>query len=77
MKSIEHNMGLLRRGHIGRREFLARALACGMALPAATALLPGAAMADMPKRGGRVRVALGLGSTTDSLDPATYNDTYM
>ena len=33
--------------------------------------------ADEPNLGGRVRVALGLGSTTDSLDPATYNDTYM
>ncbi len=76
-KSIEQNIGLLREGRIGRREFMARALACGMALPAATALLSGTAMADMPKRGGRVRVALGLGSTTDSLDPATFNDTYM
>ncbi len=76
-KSIEQNIGLLREGRIGRREFMARVLACGMALPAATALLSGTAMADMPKRGGRVRVALGLGSTTDSLDPATFNDTYM
>jgi peptide/nickel transport system substrate-binding protein len=61
---------------ISRREFLSTTLALGLALPAATALA-GKALAAEPKRGGRVRLGLGLGSTTDTLDPATYNDTYM
>ncbi|MDE0242410.1 MAG: ABC transporter substrate-binding protein [bacterium] len=77
MSSIEHKLDLLRQNHITRREFIAHALACGVALPTATALATQEARADEPQMGGRVRVALGLGSTTDSVDPATYNDTYM
>ena len=77
MDIIDHKLDLLKKGRIGRRDFMRHAVACGMALPAATVLITGAVKADEPSSGGRVRVALGLGSTTDSLDPATYNDTYM
>jgi peptide/nickel transport system substrate-binding protein len=76
MRKIDEQLDLLRRGRISRREFLSTTLALGLALPATTALA-GKALAAEPKRGGRVRLGLGLGSTTDTLDPATYNDTYM
>ncbi|MEZ5824910.1 MAG: ABC transporter substrate-binding protein [Geminicoccaceae bacterium] len=61
----------LHRGRIGRREFLASASALGIA-----ASLPKAARAE-PKKGGRLRVGMGHGSTTDTLDPATFENGYM
>ena len=51
MSSIEHKLDLLRQNHISRREFITHALACGMALPAATALATQAARADAPAAG--------------------------
>ena len=35
------------------------------------------ARAAAPKRGGKFRIGIGYGSTTDALDPGTFNDTYM
>ncbi len=61
---------------IDRREFLAAASAVGAA--AATASIwSGSALAATPKQGGRFRLGLGHGSTTDSLDPATFENLYM
>ncbi len=77
MNRIDKQLDLLRQGRISRREFLSTAIALGVALPAATSLAGKAALAAEPKQGGRIRLGLGLGSTTDTLDPATYNDTYM
>ncbi|MCB1834331.1 MAG: hypothetical protein KDH19_12995, partial [Geminicoccaceae bacterium] len=61
----------LHSGRIGRREFLASASALGLA-----AGLPKAARAQ-PKQGGRLRIGMGHGSTTDTLDPATFENGYM
>ena len=72
MNAIDPRLEPSRQGRSSRREFLSGAAALGVALPTATALASGE-----PKRGGLIRLGLGLGSTTDSLDPATYNDTYM
>ncbi len=58
-----------------RREALATGVAAG-ALAAGLSVLPGTARAA-PKKGGRLRLALGQGATTDMLDPATITDTYM
>ncbi|RWH82170.1 MAG: peptide ABC transporter substrate-binding protein [Mesorhizobium sp.] len=48
---------------------------------AATAALVGlgfnAARAQTPKRGGHLRLGIGHGSATDTLDPATFPDAYM
>jgi len=60
---------------ISRREFIGLALAAGLSLPAARRLHAGAAHAA-PKKGGVLRLALGHGATTDSLDPATYPDQF-
>ena len=72
MSEIERMKKKLDRGQITRREFLSRMSAIG-----ATAVLPamysGNALAG-PKKGGRLRVGLGHGSTTDGLDPATYEN---
>ncbi|MDH3598662.1 MAG: ABC transporter substrate-binding protein [Candidatus Tectomicrobia bacterium] len=62
------------RGHLSRREFLTRASALGIV--ATSGLLPTSqAWAETPKKGGRLRLGVAGGSTTDSLDPATITDT--
>lgn len=60
----------LTNGHINRREFVMSALAAGIALPSALTIAD-KALADSPKSGGLMKLGLGFGSTTDSLDPAT------
>ncbi len=76
MTDITRIAAALREGRISRRSFMSRALAAGLAAPAATALAD-RALAATPKRGGRLRLGTQLGSSTDSLDPATYEDTFM
>lgn len=64
-------------GRIDRRRFMEAALALGMIAPAAAGLWPGRALAATPKKGGRFRVGLDDGNTTDSMDPATYTSRFM
>jgi peptide/nickel transport system substrate-binding protein len=59
-----------------RRDFIARALAAGATLTVATTAWNRAAMAE-PKKGGNLRLGLAGGSTTDSLDPSPWSDTFM
>ena len=66
-----------RMGSISRREFMARAGALGAGGVMASSLLSPAALAATPKKGGRFRVGMAHGSTTDSLDPATFENGYM
>lgn len=56
---------------ISRREFMGRAMALGLSATAAASLAGTAALAAGPKKGGRLRVGLAEGATTDSLDPQT------
>ena len=67
---------MLRDGLISRREFVVRmsALGAGAAL---SGLPAGSAFAAMPKKGGHFRAGSGHGSTTDSLDPATFENNFM
>lgn len=60
-------------GQIDRRQFVMSALATGLALPTALSLA-GRAMAATPKRGGKFILGSAHGSTTDSLDPGTYEN---
>ncbi len=61
---------------LSRRELLVGASALGLAAGGlGTLSLP--ASADEPKKGGRLRYACAHGSTTDSLDPATYENDFM
>jgi peptide/nickel transport system substrate-binding protein len=65
---------LLSNGKISRREFLARVSALGLAAAVSPAFLKAPAQAATPKKGGRLRLAMAGGATTDSLDPATISD---
>ncbi|MDW4551571.1 ABC transporter substrate-binding protein [Defluviimonas sp. D31] len=58
-------------GQVSRRGFVMSALAAGIALPTAIGWAD-AARAQAPSKGGLLRLGLGSGSTTDTLDPATY-----
>lgn len=55
-----------------RRDVMRTLLAGGMLASSAGGLLtfPGTALAQTPRKGGRIRVAMGAGSTADTLDPA-------
>jgi len=55
---------------ISRRKFVTTSLAAGIVLPTAMAMT-GNAVAGAPKKGGKFRLGMGHGSTTDSLDPST------
>ncbi len=69
----------LQAGRMSRREFMGRAAALG----ASTAVISGmlasadAFAADTPRKGGVLRLGLGGGSTTDSFDITSYNDSVM
>jgi peptide/nickel transport system substrate-binding protein len=66
---------LAAQGRIGRRDFIQLAIATGLTVAAANTVFVSAARAA-PKKGGTFRIGLGSGATTDSLDPATFPDTF-
>lgn len=66
---------LARAGRISRRDFHQLAIAAGLTLATADALFLSEAKAQ-PKKGGTFRVGVGSGATTDTLDPATWPDTF-
>jgi peptide/nickel transport system substrate-binding protein len=57
------------RGKITRREFIAGLSALGLAASISPTLLSSVAEAATPQKGGRFRLGLGQGATTDSIDP--------
>ena len=59
-----------------RRHFMQGALAMGVSMTAASAILNKVEAATL-KKGGRLRVGLTGGATTDSLDPGQILDLYM
>jgi len=62
---------------ICRREFLARVSALGLTALLSPAFLTRQASAALPKKGGRLKIAMTGGQTTDSLDPATITGLMM
>ena len=76
MKQLDHYARLLTDGKIGRREFIGRALALGATTAMATTMAGQALEAATPKKGGKFRLGLAHGSTTDTLDPATWQDSF-
>lgn len=54
---------------LNRRTFLGSAAAVGVTAALGASALPGAARAEEPKRGGVLKMGLGGGETTDTLDP--------
>ena len=63
-------------GKTDRRGFMRGATALGLSVAAATQYVD-KAQAATPKKGGRLRQAITGGATSDSLEPATYQDAYM
>ncbi len=63
-------IGQVEKGRMSRREFLGRTTALGMALSVGTGLF-GKAHAATPSKGGHMRLAMGHGATSDTLNPAT------
>ena len=59
-----------------RRDFMTRAAGMGITVAAAMTMWQRAAMAA-PVKGGNLRLGLAGGSTTDSLDPSPWSDTFM
>lgn len=68
---------LLAQGKVSRRDFMKQVSALGLTAAVSPLLLPGGALAETPKKGGRLRIGISGGSTTDSLDPATITDMMM
>ncbi|MDM8551011.1 ABC transporter substrate-binding protein [Desulfobacterales bacterium HSG2] len=77
MSKLEALEQLFNLGKITRREFIERAAALGLAAAASPLFFPTPAKAATPKKGGRLRIGISGGSTTDSLDPATMTDMMM
>jgi peptide/nickel transport system substrate-binding protein len=71
LKQLEH---LFTQGKITRREFIARVAAFGLTAAVSPALLATPVKAATPQKGGRLKLGMAGGSTTDSLDPATMTD---
>ncbi|WP_102868547.1 ABC transporter substrate-binding protein [Pseudovibrio exalbescens] len=63
-------------GTISRRTFMAGALAMGATVSSAS-LLVGEAHAMAPQKGGTLRIGFTQGSTSDTFDPATFNNDFM
>ena len=74
MSELKQLERLLTRGEITRRDFLARLSVLGITAALSPALLATPAKAATPQKGGRLRLGLAGGSTTDSLDPGTITD---
>ena len=70
MATLTELQQLLASGRIGRRDFMTRASALGLATAMAPALLSTPAQAATPKRGGRFRMATADGDPADTLDGA-------
>src|SRR5579872_3100388 len=79
MSQIEYLKNQHKLGRISRREFMGRSAALGAsAATIATMVAEVEAHAEeTPKSGGTVKLGLGGGSTTDSFDVESYNDSVL
>ena len=79
MSELDYLTGRLKKGAISRREFMGRAVALGASTVAISSLLASvdAYAAETPKKGGTLRLGLGGGSTTDSIDVGSYTNSVM
>ncbi|ASP37311.1 peptide ABC transporter substrate-binding protein [Bacterioplanes sanyensis] len=73
IKQLTHD---LQHRRISRRTFMQQATAMGITLAGASSMA-NSAMAATPKPGGRLTVGFAQGSSSDSLDPATYANDFM
>jgi peptide/nickel transport system substrate-binding protein len=73
MKHIDKLSTLYTSGRINRRSFMQGATTLGLTIAAASTLAV-KAEAAIPKKGGFMRIGQGHGSTTDTLDPGTFEN---
>ncbi|SLN26181.1 Periplasmic dipeptide transport protein precursor [Falsiruegeria litorea R37] len=66
----------LSENRLSRRGFLQQASALGLMAAVPAGLIGSQAQAATPNKGGNFRIGVGGGSTTDSLDPATYANAF-
>ena len=74
MNKLEEMENLLKQGKISRRDFLVKTALLGAAATFSPTLFAKKAQAGLPKKGGRFRMGMVGGNTTDSMDPGTLND---
>jgi peptide/nickel transport system substrate-binding protein len=72
-KYIDSLTKQLKTGRLNRRQFISSSVAAGIALPSAMTMATNA-IASTPKKGGHFRMGIPHGSTTDSMDPGTYEN---
>jgi peptide/nickel transport system substrate-binding protein len=79
MNELEYLKQQTMKGRVSRREFLGRAAALGAGAALVSSMLASieAHAAETPVKGGQLRIGLAGGSTTDSLEPGSYNDSVM
>ena len=79
MSELDYWNGRLIKGAISRREFMGRAAALGASSLAISTMLASAdaIAAETPKKGGVLKLGLAGGSTTDSVDVTSYNNSVM
>src|SRR5262249_16599533 len=77
MSEIDYWKEQIVRGRISRREFMGRAAALGVSTALATTMLAEAGIGAEPKPGGKFRAGIGHGSTTDALDPGSWENAFM
>ena len=79
MRDLEALTTAFATGRLTRRALIGRALALGLSATAVNALAARAEdLADeTPRSGGTLRLGLGGGSTTDTLNPLTWTDSVM
>jgi peptide/nickel transport system substrate-binding protein len=75
MSELKKLESLLIDKKMSRRDFVARLSALGLTAAISPALFTRTASAEMPKKGGTLRMGFRGGMTTDSMDPGTLNDT--
>lgn len=76
MKKLETLQAHFASGRVNRRQFIEGATALGLTTAAAVTM--SAKIADAaPNKGGHLRIGVGHGSTTDSTDPATYENGFV
>lgn len=80
MTEFEFKMAQARKavglGKLSRRDFIQFATASGITLAAANTLFATVARAE-PKKGGTLKIGMGHGATTDTLDPATWTNGFQ
>ena len=73
-QELERLESLLSSGKISRREFIKKTAVLGLTAAVVPTFFYGTSQAGVPKKGGKFRLGILQGDTTDSLDPSTYSD---